>query len=217
VDNFTTKKFIKFYLGSKNIYAHVDAVHTCPPKHDKSTGEIVEGIVKEISCSAIIGTVSRTEADINRPRNEKNREVIDEYRDTIRQILEHIDILDKDGKLSRPYLHLAIHGIQDDYNKDIEIGTRYGATCSKSVKDWVLEEINKSLTSFGIDNTFPGDPSKSVHRSGDLKNNQNYPGYGENFNTIQVELSLNLRQNHRREVIKILSDLIIKFCNFFRQ
>lgn len=213
--NFITKKLIKFYLGSKNIYAHVDAVHACPTQSDKFTGEIVEGIVKEINCSAIIATVSRTEADINRPRNEKNREAIDEYRDAIKQILEHLYILDKDGKLSRPYLHLAIHGMKDDHNKDIEIGTRCGATCSENVKNWVLEEIKESFISVGIDKNFRGNISKSVHRLGDLSSNQSYSGYGEKFNTIQLEFSLNLRKNRRKEIVKSLSDLIVKFCDEF--
>lgn len=216
MDNFITKKFVKFYLGSKNIYAHVDAVHAYPPQSDKYTREIVEGIVNETNCSAIIATVSRKKADINRPRNEKNSEAIDEYRDAIRQILEHLNILDENDKLSRSYLHLAIHGMKDKYNKDIEIGTRNGITCSENVKDWVLEELKKSVTSVGIDKIFRGDVSKSVHRLGDLISNQNYSGYGDNFNTIQLEFSLNLRQNHRREAIKILSNLILKFYEKFK-
>ena len=106
--------------------------------------------------------------------------------------------------------------MKDDYNKDIEIGTRYGTTCSEKVKDWVFSELKKSVVSIGIDKIFPGDISKSVHRIGDLSSDRNYSGYGENFNTIQLELSLNLRQNHRRDVIKVLSDLILKFSDKFK-
>jgi len=216
VDNFILQKYVKFHLGSKNMYAHVDALHACPPQHDKFTGKIVEGIVKETNCSSIIATVSRKKVDINRPRNKKNCEAIDEYRDIIKQILEHLDIINNYGGLSRPYLHLAIHGMKDEYNKDIEIGTRCGATCSENIKDWLVEGLMESIKSVGIDKTFPGDLSKSVHRLGNLNSNQNYPGYAKNFNTIQLELSLNLRQNHRKEIIKIISDLILKFCNFFQ-
>ena len=212
---FIEKKFVKFCLGSKEVHCHIDAVHASPPKHDKFTGDIVEGIAKEINCSAIIATVSRTIADINRSRNEENGEAIDEYRASIRQILEHLNIIDIDGTLLKPYLHLAIHGMKDKNNNEIEIGTRYGATCSEHVKNWVVEEIIKSFTSTGIDRNFPGDPSKSVHRLGDLNNNQNYSGYRENFNTIQLEFSLRLRQNHRKEIIKMLGDLILKFSRVF--
>jgi len=214
--DFIEKKYIKFCLGNKDIYSHIDALHACPPQEDRFTGNIVERIINEINCSAIIAAVSRKIVDINRPRNEKNSEAIDEYRDAIRQILEHLSILNENGKLSRPYLHLAIHGMKDDYNKDIEIGTRYGTTCSQRVKDWILAELKKSLASVGIDNIFPGDISKSVHRLGDLSSNQHYSGYGENFNTIQLEFSLNLRQNYRKEIIKMLSELILKFCSEFK-
>ena len=214
--DFIEKKYIKFCLGNKDIYSHIDALHACPPQEDRFTGNIVERIINEINCSAIIAAVSRKIVDINRPRNEKNSEAIDEYRDAIRQILEHLSILNENCKLSRPYLHLAIHGMKDDYNKDIEIGTRYGTTCSQGVKDWILAELKKSLASVGIDNIFPGDISKSVHRLGDLSSNQHYSGYGENFNTIQLEFSLNLRQNYRKEIIKMLSELILKFCSEFK-
>jgi len=214
--DFIRKKYVKFQLGNEEIYSHIDAVHTYPPQSDKYTGEIVEDIVNEINCSAIIATVSRKYKDINRPRNEKNCEAIDEYRDTIRQILEHLNILEENDKISRPYLHIAIHGMKDKYNEDIEIGTRNGVTCSENVKEWVIEELKKSGTTVGIDKTFTGDISKSVHRLGDLSSNQNYLGYGENFNTIHLEFSLNLRQNHRKEIIKSLSDLILKFCDKFK-
>jgi len=78
--DFIEKKYIKFHLGNEEVYSHIDAVHAYPPQSDKFTGEIAEGIVNEINCSAIIATVSRKKADINRPRNEKNCEAIDEYR-----------------------------------------------------------------------------------------------------------------------------------------
>lgn len=128
--DFIKKKYIKFYLGNKYIYSHVDAVHACPPLSDKFTGEIVEGIVNRINCSSIIATVSRRNANLNRPRNNESREAIDECRLTIRQILKHLDILEKDGNLKRPYLHLAIHGMKNDWNKEIEVGTRFDKSCS---------------------------------------------------------------------------------------
>ena len=88
--NFTEKKFIKFYLGCKEIYSHIDAVHAHPPNADEFTGDIAEGVVNRINCSGIIAIVSRTIADLNRPRNSNNKEAIDEYRQTIREILKYI-------------------------------------------------------------------------------------------------------------------------------
>ena len=128
---------------------------------------------------------------------------------------QHLNIIDTNGTLSKPYLHLAIHGMKDEYNNDIEIGTRCGVTCAENVREWLVEGLKESINSVAIDKNFIGDPSKSVHRLGDLKEAHNYPGYGVNFNTIQLEINLNLRRNHRGEIIKILSELILNFCEKF--
>ena len=214
--NFTKKKFIKFYLGKEEIRAHIDAVHACPPEADEFTGEIVEGVVNKINCSGIIAIVSRTTVDLNRPRNNNNKEAIDEYRQTIREILEYIDILDKDTELSKPYLHLAIHGMKDKPNENIEIGTLNGKTCSPEVKEWFIKEIEKRVKKVQTDGRFPGDPSKSVHRCGDYTSNYNYLGYGDNFNTFQIEISRALRKKHQKELINILSEIISQFNEKFK-
>lgn len=203
--NFTTKKFVKLYLGRREISSHIDAVHACPPNAEKFTGEIVERVVNKINCSAIIAIVSRTMIDLNRPRNANNAEAIDEYRHTIREILEHINIFDKNGRLSKPYLHLAIHGMSDR-DSEIEIGTLNGKTCSPEVKEWFVAEIRKHITKTRTDRKFPGDSSKSVHRL----------DYGDNFNTFQVEISRTLREKHRIELVNIFSEIIIQFNRKFR-
>jgi len=214
--NFTEKKFIKFYLGSKKIRSYIDAVHACPPKADEFTGGIVKGVVNEINCSGIIALVSRAIADLNRPRNSNNKEVIDEYRQTIRDILEHMGNLDGKGKLSRPHLNLAIHGMRDKWNEDIEIGTLHGKTCSPEVTKWLVNEIQKHGKRAQTDGRFPGDSSKSVHRFGDQTSDLNYLGYGNNFNTFQLEISRMLRENHQKELINIFSDIIIHFNEKFK-
>jgi len=214
--NFTRKKFIRFHLGTKQIRSHIDAVHACPPKADEFTGDVVEGVVNKIDCSGIIAIVSRTEADLNRPRNSNNKEAIDEYRQTLREILEHIDNLDENGMSSRPYLHLAIHGMMEDKrNEDIEIGTLHGKTCSLLVRDWFVNEIENHIKKFQIDRRFPGDPSKSVHRCGDQTSDLNYLGYGANFNTFQIEISKTLRENRQKELVDIFSDIISRFNEQF--
>jgi len=214
--NFTKKKFIRYYLGSKEIQSHLDAIHACPPEADEFTGDIVEGVVNKINCSGIVAVVSRLKADLNRPPNSKNREAIEEYRQTIREILDHTDILDENEKLRKPYLHLAIHGMRNNWNEDIEIGTLHGKTCSPEVKVWFINEIKKNIKKCQIDRRFPGDPSKSVHRCGDQIGDLNYLGYGTNFNTFQLEISRTLRQNHQKELIDIFSDIIIRFCEQFK-
>jgi len=214
--NFVNKKFIKFYMGSKNIRSHIDAVHACPPKADESTGDIVEGVVNKINCSGIIAIVSRTIVDLNRPRNINNKEGIDECRQTIREILEHIGNLDGNRKSSKPYLHLALHGMKDKWNIDIEIGTLHGKTCSPEVKEWFVSEIKKHFGRVQIDGRFPGDFSKPVHRCGDQTSDPNYLGYGNNFNTFQIEINRALREEKQKYLIDTFSDIILKYNNEFK-
>ena len=111
--DFEQREFIKVYLGSPTIRAHIDAVHAHPPNNDKFTGEIAERIAEQVNCSCNIATVSRDICDLNRERSKKNAKVIDEYRSVIQQIQRHINNLNSYEKSIRPYLHLAIHGMID--------------------------------------------------------------------------------------------------------
>lgn len=142
-----TKKFIKFYLESKEILSHINAVHAYTPKADEFTGNIVGGVVNKINCSGIIAIASLTTVDLNRPRSSNNKRTIDEYKNTIREILRHINIPNEDGKLIKPYLHLAIHSMRDR-DKEIEIGTLQGKTCSPEVKIDLLMKLKNTLTKY---------------------------------------------------------------------
>ena len=198
-------------MGRKDIRSHIDAVHASPPGSDKYTGDIVEGIINEINCSGIISTVSRREVDLNRLRDKNNKEAIDEYRNTIRKILAHLNILDEAGELKKPYLHLAIHGMKDEWGKDIIIGTLHNKSCSQEIKDWFVQEIEKYIKNVQVEGRFPGNPSKSVHRLGDKLSDLSYLGYGRNFNTFQIEINRTLRQNHQKELTEIFSEIISRF------
>jgi hypothetical protein len=205
--NFIEKEYIKYHLGRSEIRAHIDAVHAHPPKNDLYTGEIVRGVVNRIGSSGIIATISRNIADLNRPRCLENAAAIDEYRQVIREILEHIDILNEGGKCRQPYLHLAIHGMRNAYNRDIEVGTRHGQTCSLGVRDWLVKEIKKQGIEVCLEGILSGDSSKSHHRS----------TYGINFNTIQIEISYRLRAQKRDHVIRLLCKIVMRFCERFQQ
>ncbi len=213
--NFERGKVIKYYFGSKSIRSHIDAVHAVT---EFFTGEIVEGVIKKINCHGIVGTVSRTVVDLNRFPNNQNKEAIEEYRLIIKHILKHLDVLDKDDKLVKPYLHLAIHGIKDSVHGPnvIEIGTRDGETCSSEVKEWFIKELNVNGFEIQIDTKKIGDPSKIVHRWGDNVSDLYYSGYGENFNTLQIEISRTLREKYRNEFIGIFSEIIRNFNETFK-
>ena len=213
--SYTVWKFVKFRLGGNTMRAHVDAVHGASPGHDKYTGQIADAIARKAGCSVIVATVSRDMADLNRPPNESNEEAIKEYRRAIRLILEQLSNLDDNGKAARPYLHLAIHGMADTENSNIEIGTRHGETCSKDVKDWFVRKVKSRVRRSQVDGRLPGDPSKSFHRHGDSTSSLNYLGYGDNFNTFQIELCRTLRDDYRKELIDVFANIIMDFNDTF--
>jgi hypothetical protein len=214
--NFIEKEFIKYYLGNTQIRNHVDAVHAVPPYADQFTGEIVTGLINKINCSGIISKVSRKKIDLNRRRNVNNKEAIDEYRNAIHSILTYLSLFEENNQiLKQPYLHLAIHGMKDTHNKEIIIGTRNGESCSSDIKRWFVDEVSRYYENIIADQIFPGDSSKSVHRLGDCISDLSYKGYGDNFNTIQIEINRTLRENHRQKLISILSDIIIDFNKKF--
>lgn len=206
------KNYIAYYLGDPLIRCHVDALHPKPPKSDRFTKKLVEDLVFKTNCSGIYSLISRVDMDVNRPIDSSNEAVILEFRETIKMILEHLNILNLDKTLIKPYLHLDFHGMKDRENKDIEIGTRYGQTCSENIFLWFKEKLEKNNILFlekrpkiVYNEQFIGDESKYEHRK----------TYGTNFNTIQIEISFTLRKYYFNDLIKIFSNIILNFSKVF--
>lgn len=216
--NFHQLKYLKYRIGVDIPHVLIDAVHATSPQADKFTGEIAREVTRKTSCHCIISTMSRIIADINRPRNSSNEAAIEEYRNAIREMLQSAEILNSHGTLKRPFLHLAIHGMRDRPDKDVEIGTRHGATCSASIRDWIVKRFctwsqehieGRRPPIVVVDEELKGDISKTFHRHGD--DTSGYLGYGPNFNTVQIEFSRWLREEHRSELIDFLSQLVLDF------
>ncbi len=213
--SFKYLNYLKFYIGDQDIRCHIDAVHAKPPRSDLYTEEIVFNTIKETRCSGIISMVSRVDADLNRNRNIKNIEAVDEYREVLKKFLSNKKIIGKNGFINEPYLHLTVHGMTDRPGFDVEIGTFKGASCSRGFRTWFINSFKKYLDSYipGVnmkhDYLLWGYPSLVQHRLGDPFSN--YPGYGNNFNTVQLEFSKRLREERRNEIIKILRDIIFEF------
>ncbi len=203
-------RFIRWSPGAKGSRVLIDAVHAAPPRADAYTGEIAQAAATALGGHCIVATVSRTKADLNRPRRASNAPAIDEYRATIRKLLADAGLLSQ-GRLARPVLHLAVHGMTDNHGYDVEIGTRKGASCSEEVRglahrilrDWARRAVDAHRPlKIVLDERFIGDPSKIVHRLGDPMSG--YEGYGANFNTIQLEFARWLRVRHRASVVNAL-------------
>jgi len=187
----------------------IDAVHAAAPKADSFTGKIARAAAEMLEAHWIVATVSRKLADLNRPRGPTNSLAIDEYRTAIQMLLEEAELF-TDGKLNRPFLHIAVHGMADREDYDVEIGTRYGKSCSNETKvlvyqalqEWARSRNFKPYPKIVADQIFVGDSSKTVHRCGDKVTG--FPGYGPMFHTVQIEFAHWLRRQHRGDVVEAL-------------
>lgn len=220
---FEQKEFIKVKHATYTPWVLIDAVHAQKPHSDAHTGEIAELVAERTGCHCIIAIVSRDDVDLNRPPSTGTRSetAVREYRDSIKSMLRDGKILES-GKLQHPFLHLAIHGIRDDYGLDIDLGTRYGKSCSPLIRNWIYKEFTENIDALSwnkqkpkpvLDRLFPGDPSKAVHRQGNR--GYAYSGYGENFNTVQIEYAYWLRNKHRKELVDMLCQVIGQFRRDF--
>lgn len=214
---FIYRNYLKYSRGNGLIPCHVDAIHAKPPGADLYTDKIALGIMAQTRCAGIIGTVSRKRADLNKGADQENDRAVLEYRDTLLMILNHLGILDHEQHLlTKPYLHLSIHGMKDDYRGPfgMEMGTRYGQSCSLEVRDWFGEMISKKGQTLlpeliiAIDKKFIGGQSIVEHRLGD---GGDYPGYGLNFHTIHLEIARSLRENYVNEIVELLSHAVRKW------
>ncbi len=207
------KKYIQFHIGNVLFNSHIDAVHAQAPNSDQFTGDIIKGVIDKIDASGIVAIISRNEMDINRPREKKNAPAIDEYRNAIKEIIVSKNILDSNGKLTKNYLHIAVHGMKDNEESEFEVGTFKGNSCSHKIEKWFVNKLKKISSKVSVNNVFTGEKSEINHREGDTKSG--YSGYGKNFNTIQLEISRTWRKYKQNELIDFLSTIIIEFDKEF--
>lgn len=213
--DFEEGNYVKYHIGSSDIYVYIDAVHTQPPKSDLYTDKIVYGVIKKTNCSGLVSKISRETADLNRPICKNNKKAILEYREAIYNILNNLNILDKNNNLITPFLHIAIHGMKNYENKDIEIGTLNNTLCNYEISKWFINQIeNNFRCKIALDDVFSGDPSLLYHINGD-PNYKKYKGYNNNYNVLQVELSRNLREKYIEELIILFSNIVLDFTPLF--
>lgn len=216
MQEFISKKYVKYHKGNGLLFCHVEAIHAVPPAADRYTDNIVLGIIAQTNCAGIISTVSRQIADLNKAPDGFNNEGLKEYRDSVREIIDQLGILQTNERINRNYLHLSIHGMKDEHHGPfaIEIGTRNGQSCSKEMKKWLKETLVSKASELIpridilFDEKFVGDPSLVFHRRGNGKEDR---GYGTKFHTFQLEISHYLRENFHPVVVELLAHTILEF------
>ena len=214
---FSRGKFVRYLVARRAPTVLLDAVHAASPRSDAHTGEIAEAAARRLGSHCVIALVSRTRADLNRPRSPANAAAINEYRGAIRACLESTGLFRLEGSVRTPFLHLAVHGMKNTSRCDIEIGTRHGRTCSRDVELLVVDVVRRWASTEWVSRSpcvaanvrFIGDISKVVHREG--HSDSGYAGYGPGFNTVQLEFAAWLRQRHRVRVVEALVEIGTEF------
>jgi hypothetical protein len=215
---FLETPFLKYLPASSRHCVILDALHATGPAADAFTGEIVAEAARHSGCHAIIATVSREQADLNRPPNRANRAAVTQFRQCIRELLAGADLLDAVGQLRRPVLQLSIHGMRDDWGIDVEIGSLGGRSCSGRVQAWALGRLEQRAREpqwprrlrIALNSNFCGDSSKGFHRHGEQ--GSGYSGYGEHFHTLQLEFAHWLRKRHRAALVELLCGMVDEFA-----
>lgn len=208
-------EYIAFHSGSKDVLANVEAIHAENPSADLHTGSIVKKVSKQTGASIILSRISREIMDLNRPRGGINYPAVDQYRNTIAGILDDRNLLNESLKLNLPFLHISLHGMQDEWNRDLEIGTGYGHYCSKEVKAWFVNQVDKVTNNYGVDDIFPGYTFRSVLRDGDLYSSTDFTGFGANYHAIQLEVSRYWREHYPLFLTRFLTDVVLSFHGQF--
>lgn len=211
----TELEYIAYKYGNPKVFANVEAIHAESPNADLHTGNIVQEVAGQSGASLILSRISRDIMDLNRPRGRFNYPAVDEYRSAITTVLSKQGFLNAEHKLKLPYLHLSLHGMQDEWKRDLEIGTGYGHYCSAAVKAWFINKVAAVTDSYGVDDLFPGYTFRSVLRDGDLYSATDFIGFGSNYHSIQLEVSRHWREKHSDFLVAFLANAIIAFQETF--
>lgn len=219
--SFTEKKYLKFRGGARNFYVLLDALHAAPESRRREffTDEIADRVSSDVGCHCIIAKVPREKADLNQFPTEESWPAVNQYRDTIRYLLQRDNLINQKGEVRFPFLHISLHGMRNRSSKDVELGTFFGESCSPDVLHWLLRRFRSWATELNHDHREPividndrgdalyGHPVIATHRNGYDGN----PGYGSNYDTVQVELAHWLRNEHKKEIIELLTGVAKEF------
>ena len=181
-------KFIRWRAGGNGSRILIDAIHAAGPYANSFTGPIAQVAAERLQAHCIVAVVSRKAADLNRPFDPRNAEAIAEYRAVVRLILEESGML-CNGRLKTQVLHLAVHGMVDTLGYDVELGTRRGEGCSKTMGVFLLRSFRQwakkiyPVPRIVVDEYFIGSSSHTQLRQ----------LFGRRFNTVQVEYAHWLR------------------------
>ena len=251
--------YFEYKIGDKKLKGHAESIHGAEPPEDfknycldnniNSFEEETEEICANVK-NHILSKKSRLFTDVNKLTNEENdtghlitegQRITKQYntnaikaqRDTLKQVLQESDNLDKNGKCKNPYLAVYVHGKADNKTSaNLVIGAKQRngkGPIDPRLAYWVKKELSMLLQSHNVRNKegqipsidivtyegkYSGSPALTKLRHGDKM--FDFQGFGENLQALQLECGRFLRDNHKHELSLIINELIEKFTETFK-
>lgn len=220
------KEFVRYRRGIGCRRVLLEGPHVVAPRKEFW----IEEILQQASCRAgshlLLAAQSREVADLDRAAGYRGATIISdlqeravaEYRETITDLMETADLLEKDGELADPFLHLSVHGMKNREAADLALSTDEGTSCSPEVlhwmedhlRSWSTERIDGDEIRFAIDDRGGDSSSLAFLRQG---NGREHEGYGSNFHSLRLEFAHWVRSDpdSREEVTYFLARIARAF------
>jgi hypothetical protein len=191
----------------------LEAPYSNPPKEEKATDIVANEVAKRTGAACILERQSRQYACYTTLRSESDRYLLIQCHEILKEIFTSAKILDENGEVNRPVLHLIIRGIEDSHGVDVEISTRNGQSCSENLLKRA-ENILKAAVErnrrqwktciIGINSLFHGGSKYlELKRNGD----ERLSGFGQNYQALEIRISRGTRKTYLDEIIDGLCEL----------
>lgn len=207
--------------------------------HEDYLNPLVLGVAEKSKSSYYIAKKTRRFMDANRPQNtrrisEKNtrEEFGHGYYEAQKKIMSKF-VEKNENELLKPFLHISLHGKSDEPGDVGDVIISNGLRdkkmpCDPQIARWFSDRLNYEIQQKGLVNDNNEYFSSGVAKEGDRFcgnivhtkrrfGDESFDALGENYQYIQVELSLVLREKYLSELQDILSVILEEFQNKFKR
>ena len=252
-------KHFSMEFSSKEVMGHVQMPHGVKPNltiqewckqnnvtdYDEQTSEIGKATGNYIAYkfSRSRADLNNLSEDVSRPSHvtessvftkEYNLNALKAQRDLMLRVFEDKQIMDEDGKLTKPYMDVHIHGKVDTRGSDFEIAAAMKASGQAPIDErlvfWISDRLKVKIQEKGIRNskgevasvnvvTVNGSPYCGTYALTRLRYGDelfDFHGFGEMLQCLQLECGKFVRYNHTNDIAQAINEIIAEFTKEFQ-
>lgn len=209
-------------------------------KADHATGEVVVETQEKKGVSSYVARRSRLTSDINRDLYSRRTLGKNETREYLfgarlvaqeikKRILKETVGIDEDGKAVEPFLWLSVHGKANKKTADFAIANKITggkAACDPVVARWLKDKLNQYLRENNVLNVKGDQAYADIEIEGDKYGGADalyvdrygedgIDGFGELFQTVQLEIDARMRKKSTEEISQALVYVLEEFKREF--